>query len=46
MVLYNHAGTRAYKLYIPSGYPGKLCLWSFMLHGCTQTLMISPPAPG
>ena len=33
----NNAGTRAYKLYVPSSYDGQQLPLIIMLHGCTQS---------
>jgi poly(hydroxyalkanoate) depolymerase family esterase len=36
-VFTNEAGSRAYKLYVPSGYTGQALPLIVMLHGCTQS---------
>ena len=33
----NHAGSRAYKLYVPASYAGQAMPMVVMLHGCTQS---------
>src|SRR4029079_14877016 len=33
----NEAGSRAYKLYVPSGYDGQALPLVIMLHGCSQS---------
>ena len=42
----NVAGSRTYKLFIPSRSQGQPLPLVVMLHGCTQSPDISPPAPG
>jgi poly(hydroxyalkanoate) depolymerase family esterase len=35
---HNAAGSRRYKVYVPSGYHGPACPLIVMLHGCTQSV--------
>jgi hypothetical protein len=42
----NAAGSRTYKLFVPSRSQGQQLPLVVMLHGCTQSPDDSPPAPG
>jgi poly(3-hydroxybutyrate) depolymerase len=45
-VFANQAGSRAYKLYVPSGYNEQPLPVVVMLHGCTQSPTTLLPARG